>query len=145
MGRNYDMIAAAILLATFMIFRDYSPVFTKEKEPVIREIDSPPQQPDSKAIAPPPTNSDNFNVQAESIKQNTEGNQSPAVIGKDVSINYSDDWGLDEEEENKMPPKNSKTMRYYFIFILCLLVTNHPHMKKIQVNIEDIQGEINKK
>ena len=96
------VVTAITLLAAIAEFSGYSlrDIFIKEKEPVIQET-SPPQEPNRKETTPLPTNSDDLNIQAESIQQKTEGDQSPAVIGKDVSINYGKDSGLGSEEEKQ--------------------------------------------
>lgn len=40
-------------------------------------------------------------ISTEEIEQKTEGDQSPAVIGNEVKINYGDDWDQLEEETPK--------------------------------------------
>lgn len=40
------------------------------------------------------------------IQQNTQGDQSPAVIGDEVEINYGNDWG--EEENSEKPDSTQK-------------------------------------
>jgi hypothetical protein len=44
---------------------------------------------------------DLINPPKPSIQQETQGDQSPAVIGDDVQLNYSNDWEKEDAPEKK--------------------------------------------
>ena len=104
------MLIAVGLLVSIPKMGGYSlkDLFKKEQAPEQLEQGSNPGQPKpttqelkQEPISPAARNSNDFKIQTESIEQKTEGDQSPAVIGDEVQINYGGDWDLEEGEEKQ--------------------------------------------